>query len=76
MFALQGPDKLQQLRAVGDAEDAAAEIDHGCHDGGLVGEPVVRPLRCWVWCREGEGEEGVLGDEQEVGLVGVLTPVA
>jgi len=37
--------ELQQLRVVGDAEDAAAEVDDERDEGGQAGEAVVRPLR-------------------------------
>jgi hypothetical protein len=59
--------ELQNLRSVGQAEDAPAELQDHCDEGGGAGKPVLRPIGVGVgaWAGEGEGEEGVLGVEDE-----------
>jgi hypothetical protein len=59
--------ELQQLRAIGQAEDAPAEFEDGSNEGGGTGEAVLGPIEARVVARvaHGEGEEGVLGMEEE-----------
>jgi hypothetical protein len=65
--------ELEQLREVGQAKDAAAESEDARDKGRRAGEAVLGPVEtggAWigVWVGEGEGEEGVLGvEDEEVG---------
>jgi len=65
--------ELEQLRAVGQAKEAAAEFEDARDEGGGAGEGVLGPVGTGgagigVWVGEGEGEEGVPGvEDEEVG---------
>jgi hypothetical protein len=60
--------ELQYLGAVGQTEEAAAELEDGGDEGGGAGEGVLDPFGAGVAGAEGEREEGVLGvEEEEVG---------
>jgi len=67
--------ELEQLRAVGQAKEAAAEFEDARDEGRGAGEGVLGPvgtggawIGVWVGEGEGEGEEGVPGvEDEEVG---------